>query len=126
MKIKKTTDKIKLEIDEITVFFSPLTYSQKQEVLTIMNKAHKDNDLMSLNDGITLALRYSLKEIKGLTEEDGSTYQLKIQDGTVTEDCINDILNLSVSSKMQQIAGKLLNGVPEDFAIEGVTYSKND
>ncbi len=125
MKVYKLTDKISLKIDEIEIKFSPLSYQQKQEVLSVMTEAQKEGSVAKMNDGIILALKYSLKSVSGLKNDDETDYQITFENEMVSQDSIETILNLPMSSKMQTIAGKLLNGVPSDFEIEGVSYIKN-
>lgn len=126
MKIHKTTDKIPLKIDELEIKFSPLSYHQKQEVIATMTEAQKQNDVSKMNDGIILALKYSLKSISGLKNSDDSDYVFEFEGDKLSQQSVDDLLNLPVSDKFQKIAGKLLNGVPSDFEIEGVSFPEKN
>lgn len=124
MRVYKTTDRLSLDLGELKVVISPLSYIQKQEVQSLMLEGQKNNDVTKMNDGILLALRYSLKEIQGLQDESGD-YKLTLKDGMVAVECMDDLLNIPISGQLMKISGKLINGVPEDFEIEGVSFSKN-
>ena len=77
------------------------------------------------------ALQCSLKEVEGIEESDGSKYELEMEEGIVSKECMNDLLNLEESQEMQLVAISLLNGIPKEFQnpvtgdkLEGVEFVK--
>ena len=69
---------------------------------------------MSAMKGAALALKYSLKEIKGLESEEGE-YQLEVENNMVTDNCIDDLFNIEQGTKLTLVALNLLQGIPESF-----------
>lgn len=123
--IYRTTDKISVKIDDITVKVSPLTYLQKIEVQDLMTKAITEKSMKYAMDGTIKAIKYSLKSINGLTTPDGEDYQLDIEDKQVTDECINDLLNMKYSQKLAAVCASLVHGVGQDI-IDPQTGNKID
>ena len=80
---------------------------------------------------IVKALKVSLKDIKGVVEDDeGTEYKLEFIDGEVSDECINDLLNMPYSNKISTICTSLLAGVPDKILdaegkpLEGVSIVK--
>lgn len=107
-RIYKVTDRITVKIHDITIEISPLTFEQKSVCQALII----GGDHMK---AAFYALQSSLKSIKGIENADGSNYELAMQDGKVTAECVDDLLNLSESTEMQFVALSLLQGVPKEF-----------
>lgn len=116
MRIYKTTDRIKLEIGEgLIVTISPLNRAQKQEIQSLLMNTTR------MVEGASLAVKYAVKDIQGLEDENGEPYRLEFEGGALTEKCIDDLLNLEVSSQLQTVCVNLLNGVSKDLP-QGVSF----
>jgi len=111
-KIYRTTDRIPVQVDDVIITLSPLKYHEKAEIQACVMKG----DAHGATQGAALALKYSIKEIKGVELEDGSEYSLDLgPEGNLTEDCISDLLNLQVFDKLIAVSLNLLNGIPDKF-----------
>lgn len=126
-KIYRRDSRISLNIDGLAVKISPLTFHQKMEVQDLV----LEGTAMSAMKGAALALRYSLKDIKGLKDDDGDDYHLEVENDMVSEECIDDLFNIEQGTKLTLIALNLLQGVPQSFVdpntgepIEGVKVLK--
>lgn len=126
--IYKTSDKIPVKIEDITVKVSPLTYSQKTEVQDLMTKAVSEQSMKYAMDGAILAIKYSLKSVEGLKDANGENYQIEIEDKQVTDECIDDLLNMKYSQKLSAVCASLVHGVGRDILdengqkIEGISF----
>lgn len=126
--IYKTSDKIPVKIDDITVKVSPLTYSQKIEVQDLMAKAVTEKSMKYAMEGTILAIKYSLKSVEGLKDTNGESYQIEIEDKKVSDDCIDDLLNMKYSQKLSAVCASLVHGVGRDILdengqkIEGISF----
>lgn len=126
MIIRKTSDKISLKMGELVVKISPLSQIQKAEINILLTSG----DLKKTMEGSALALKYALKDIEGITNEDGTKYVLdKDQDGNLKDDILDDIMNAPFSEKLIMVAFNLLNGIPSEFIdpetgtkLEGVDF----
>lgn len=128
MRIYKTTDKIPVKIDSITVKISPLTFEQKSEVQGLI----LEQNPLSIVKAARLCIKSSVKEIDGVENEDGSAYQLQFEEnGALTDQCVDDLLNIDQDDKLSLVCTSLLNGIPRDFIdpqtgqkIEGISIQK--
>lgn len=131
MKIFKTTDRLKVKIDGVTVYLAPLNFEQKSEVQGLMVKASK-GDTQSGLAGARLAVKYSLKKVDGVEDFDGNKYELELEDNVITDDCLQDIINSTMSEKLQITACTILTGIPSKIIdpitklpLKGVSILKN-
>ena len=106
------SDRIPVKIHDMTVKISPLSYDVKSACQSlIMNGNHME--------AAVYALKNSIKEIDGLENEDGSKYQLQFSEGQISQDSIDEILNVPGSDEMQLVAISLLQGIPKEFVDPG-------
>lgn len=131
MRIFKSTDRVKIKIDDVTITVTPFTYEQKIEVQSIMLQAAEGNIIKGI-EGAKLALKYSLKEIEGVELMDGSSYELELENGVLTDECVEELLNSEITTKLTLISIALLTGIKSEFLdpqtgkkLEGVSLVKN-
>jgi hypothetical protein len=115
-RIYKTSSRIEVKIEDLSIFISPLSYHQKMELQDLMVKAAA-GDMDAAMKAIVKALKVTLKDIRGVVtvneNNEDVPYVLEFQDGEVTDDCINDLLNMPVSNKITAVCTSLLGGVPD-------------
>lgn len=105
--VYKVSDTFEVKIDSITVSMSPLDHKIKADMQSSVIAGKP-------MDAAVIALRHSIKGIKGLKNVDGSAYQLEFEaDGSLKEEHIDDLLNIPESVSLNVIAIGLINGVPE-------------
>jgi hypothetical protein len=105
--VYRINDKIDLKIDDIIVSISPLNYKIKADMQSFVMAGKPMN-------AAVLALKNSVKAIKGLKNVDGSNYELEFEaDGSMKESCVDDLLNIPESGKLNVIAISLINGMPQ-------------
>lgn len=103
MKILKTTDKVKLTIPDstISVVISPLSAKQKLEISSKM-KMVKGEEIPDYNAQGMLLIKYSLKEVYGISDYEGNDYKLEFElngDG-LTENCVDDVSSILSESNL--------------------------
>lgn len=121
-KIYRTTDRIEIKIGDITVKIAPLSLIQKNEVQSIMLEGQKNSDLQKLNAAILLAVSYCLKDIQGLEDIEGNSYQLQFENNKLTEQCVDDLMNMEETPNLLKVCSAFVAGVPKKFEIEGVEF----
>lgn len=131
--IYRKNDRVSVVIDGIEVKISPLTHAQKTELQDHMMKA-VNGDMGAAMDSVRLSVKYCLKDIKGVfyLDDDGEKreYRLEIEDGSLSDDCIDDVLNMPISAKLNSVCASMLAGVPdaildnEGQPIEGIKIKK--
>lgn len=129
MRIYKTTQKIEVKIDKISIFISPLTYNQKMELQGLMMKA--STDMGQAMELVKKAMSMAIKDINGVVIEDengkDTDYKLDFNGTELSDDCINDLLNMPISNKISSVCSSLLAGIPDRILdqngepIEGIT-----
>lgn len=116
MILYRTSDLISVKIDDITVKVRPLSHQQKTELQSHMMKA-VNGDMNEAMIGVKKALSFALKDIKGVyyyEDADKREYTLEFNDNKeLADSCIDDILNLPISNKLNAVCAALLQGVPE-------------
>lgn len=119
-------DSRQLKIDSITVTIQPLDYKVKSDMQSLI----MDGRAM---DAAILGIKNGIKEIKGLVLPDGSEYELgRDEKGILDDDTVNDLLNIPESAKINLVAIRLLDGMPQrEFidpqtgeTLEGVSFVK--
>jgi hypothetical protein len=121
-RIYRTADRIALKIDDLTVKISPLSLHQKTQIQQAMIDGKSENSLEKATQGIALALKFGLKDIVGLENADGSPYALQFDDSGLTEECINDLMNIQQRDKLILVCSSMANAIPSSFNIEGVEF----
>ena len=119
MIVYKVTDRIPVKIGEITFWVSPLTFSQRNELASYaqMKGGVENIDNMKV---VMSVLKFSLKQVDGLTCADGSPYVLELgQDGCATDDAIGEIMGISGADKLIT-AASMLAGQIKEHDIKGV------
>lgn len=133
MRIHKTSDKISIKIDDITIKISPLTQLQKSELQGHMVKA-VNGDMNEAMKSVQKSMKFAIKDIDGVEYENDEgeiePYKLELEDGMLTDECVDDLLNLPISNKLSSICSTLLGGVPDKILdangkeIEGIKILK--
>lgn len=135
MRLYKTSDKISIKIDDIEIKVSPLNQLQKNELQGHMMKAvngNMDEAMLSVQK----AMKFCIKGISGVEYEDEGgdlkSYELEFEEGMLSDDCIDDLLNLPVSNKISSVCSALLGGIPNEILdadgkpIEGIKILKKE
>lgn len=118
--VYRITDKVDIKVDDIVVTISPLNYKIKADMQACVMAGKP-------MDAAVLALKNSIKGIKGLKLHDGSEYELEFEsDGSLKEDCITDLLNIPESDKLNVIAISLINGMPQGEFLDPQTKKPMD
>lgn len=111
MKIYKVTDKIPVKIDTLEFKISPLQHIQKTNIQREILKAEQ-GDPFALMDAAKLAIKYAVKEVKGITDQDDNEYVLEFENGELTENCVDDLLNADQEQKLSLVCMGLVKGIP--------------
>ena len=126
MRIYSKTDRIKVKIDEVVFTISPLSYKQKIEVQSLFTSGKQF-------EGSILSIRMAVKDIEGVEDAQGNAYKLKFENELISEDCIDDILNIENSMKLQLTCAELINGIPKEIIhpvtgerVEGIKIINNE
>lgn len=114
MKLYRLSDRITVDINGVKVQLSPLTFAQKTEIQQHMFKAAKGDVVASL-DGAKLAVAYSLKAIDGVEDMAGNKYELRHENGTVTQECLEELFNSEMAGQLVTVCVSLLASIPKEF-----------
>ena len=97
---------IKVKICDAVFGITPLTLSQKNEITTMLANLKQENQLEAVQvmlQATRIALKYSVKSLDGVYDSDNNKYDLTFDnDGTLSDDCIEDLSNFEYSDKLTQ------------------------
>lgn len=115
VRIYKLTDRVTVKIDELEFKLAPLSFDQKRDISSttkiVNGKAVEDHIA-----GTQKAIKYSVKEVKGLETMDGSEYELSFDDnGNLDDVCVGELLNIPMNSKLMLVCNSLLAGIPDEL-----------
>lgn len=111
VKIYKTTDRLSVKIDSLKFKLAPLSFDQKAEIQSYLISG----EAMAVVKAAKLAIKYSVKDIQGVENLDGSPYELEMENGSVSDSCIDDLLNIDQDGKLSLVCTSMLQGIPTDF-----------
>lgn len=118
--VYRITDTFDLKIDNVVVKLSPLNYKIKSDMQAYVISGKP----MS---AAVLALKHAIKGISGLQLSDGSEYSLEFDaDGSLSENSVNDLLNIPESSKLNLVAISLIHGMPQGEFLDPQTGKQLD
>ena len=122
-KVYRLSDRIRLKVDDIEVVIGPLSIHQKSEVEAVSSAS-------GLLKATLVAMKYAIKDVKGLVDMNNQPYELKRnEDGSLSDESLDDLFNLEMSFKLSSIALQLINTIPSEFVdintgkkLEGVEF----
>lgn len=114
-RIYKKTDRIKVQIDDVTVTLAPLSLEQKQSGQSMILNGQKNKDDHSITKGVIQFIKWSLKDISGVEDEDGKPYKLQFHNDEVSDESISDLLNLELHPKLMTVCSALAITIPKVF-----------
>lgn len=104
--IYRINDTFELKIGTLVVKLSPLDYKVKADMQANVLAGRP-------MDAAVLAIRHSIKGVSGLKLPDGSDYELEFnENNSLTENSVNDLLNIPEASKLNMVAISLIHGMP--------------
>jgi hypothetical protein len=124
VKIYRPADRIEVKIGEVVVKLAPLTLHQKTAIQAAMMEGRKSGDIREATRGIALAMKYSLKSIKGLHDSDENEYALQFNGQELSDECVDDLMNIEISNQLALVCSSMAAGVPKSFNLEGVEILK--
>ena len=108
MKVYSLKDRITVDIDGVSFKLAPLSYKQKIEIQNMLTTGQE-------SEGTIKAVQYSLKDVEGLTDSNDNEYELRFDDNGLTEDCLDEILNIETSMKLVTTCVTFINGIPKQI-----------
>lgn len=114
-RIFKRSDRILVKIDDIVVKLAPLTLHEKTEVQMALLQNKGSLDIREATRGMAMAIRFSLKGVDGLEDSDGNPYKLQFENDVLTDACLDDLMNLELTTKLALVCIGMVNGVPSEF-----------
>ncbi|MGB0452604.1 MAG: hypothetical protein ACPGJV_02735 [Bacteriovoracaceae bacterium] len=119
-KILRLTDTIKLGVEEVTFHLRPLSKEQKEEISNCITMVEGEPSI-DVAKSNSLYLKFALKDIEGVEGFDGEPYVLtKNEQGLLTDECIEEVLQLNHREKLVMAAYQMLETIPDEF-IHSVT-----
>jgi hypothetical protein len=115
LRVPRMTDRYKITFGDISFLIAPLSRGQKSEInqCSVINEG---NTTTYLFESQALYLKYGLKKIEGAQDFHGKPYRLSFaENGGLTDDCLDEVLNICGKEEIMAVAWQLLEGVPEEI-----------
>lgn len=107
--IYQISDRINVNVGGVDVKIRPLTRKEKADVQSKII----DGEYL---EATALAMKCAIKDVAGLKMADGSDYKLKFEDDNLTDETVDNLLNLEIATELGQLCIKLTNGIPKEVA----------
>ena len=123
--VYRTSDRVTLKIDDVTLKLAPLSYSQKMKIQGMLMK-ESGTQIENIAETTRALIEFSVKSIDGVHYSDGEKFELEFDEGKLSEDSIDNLLNMEISEKLQISLMQLTQGIPTKITdqkgneIEGV------
>lgn len=121
MRIYKTSDRIPVYIDDVCFIVSPLSFQQKSEITSMIQKAK--GDPVAIQQAMMETLRLAIKDVQGFKNEDGSDWRPDFEGGKLSVESVNTIMNVELASPAISYISSFLNAVPSQLP-DGVSLQK--
>lgn len=115
-RIYRLTDRIKYKIGEVEIQISPLSVHDKATLHSYLKKTQAGDD-KAIVDCSVKAIKYAVKAISGVENADGTPYELQFEGNSnhLTDECVEDLMNLSESPNMIVLCSQLVAGIPNEL-----------
>lgn len=124
---------IKSDEDEIRFTFKQLNYFQRNKVATKSTAYESGKLYLDVGLQVFYNLKYGLKNVEGLSGENGEPYKLRFDGEELTDDCVDELLACPISDKIIYAARDLSGAIPKEITdpvtnkpIEGIEVIKSD
>jgi len=122
--IYRTSDRIEIKIDDFKIKIKPMSFEEKSQVIAEIQKAQSTKDMASLQKASLMPIKLALKSIEGVEDINGEPYSLQFDENNhLTDECLNEVLSLS--EKLTQVCMTTLNGLPNEWQIDGVSFTSS-
>lgn len=110
--IYQKDDLITLKIGELLFKIKPLSYMERVEILATANM-QEGSVIQNAAKATFLAMKYAIRGFSGAKLSDGTDYKISFDDnGNLSEDSIDDLLNIQENQVLGFALNNFLKGVP--------------
>ena len=120
MIIYRPSDRIDIELGDLIVTLSPLTFEQKSDVFETQVKAGEQ--VQDQTKSSRKAIAYSVKDVKGAKSWDGEDFSLEFEGGKLSSDCVDVMMSIPDTAELIKAIGTIVRG--EDIKTSGVKLVK--
>jgi len=110
--IYRTTDRVLVEIEDISLKFAPLSEGDKMKLINLFSTTDFSKDPAAALKHSKELIMLTLKDVDGVELSDGSKWHLEFEEGKVKSSSIDELLSLDLAQKIVIVAGQFLRSVP--------------
>ncbi len=99
MKVLRVTDRISVKENGVEFIVSPLTHGQKMEISDCL-KVKAGQETVDYQKTAMLTLKFTIKEVHGLTNYDETPYQLEFKDDYLTDNCVSELMGALAQTQL--------------------------
>lgn len=112
-KILKMSDRLKIKVGEVEFLIAPLNQLQKIEITECTKIDKSGNEVFDFIRAQTLLVKYGLKGISGVVDDDGEEYKLEFEGDHLTDDCVSEVFTIKEKEKYVTSHFQCLNEFPD-------------
>lgn len=107
------SDRYRIEAGGVTFTISPLTRGQKIQINDCVKNisGNMEPDIFEMQ---CLYLRFGLKAVEGVTYSDGEPFILTFENGELSDESLDEVLNIPQKAEIMTAAWQFLNGAPDE------------
>ena len=122
----------KIKIGEVTVYCKQLSYRTRSIIGARYTQQKSGDQTQNIVGLLFEVLQHSIKKVEGLVNPDKTEFELKFENGILTEDCLDQLFHVErVGDILQLTASNFLNmRAPDKFVgmdgelLDGVSVEK--
>lgn len=118
-KIYRKTERKKIKFDDVTISFAALSNIEKSQLAAEAGSLTNAGEMLDLS---YKTLKKCVKHVEGVEYGDGESFQLKFdKGGEMTNECLEELLTLSVSNEMLAVSQTLIHQFGANEFIDSAT-----
>ena len=112
----------KIKIGDVTIHCKQLSYRVRSQIGSKYTKQRAGNEIENTVSILFEVLKHSIVKVEGFQKPDGSPYELKFENESLTDDCLDELLYVErVGDILQLCASNFINMKAPDKILDPVS-----
>ena len=114
---KRFNLEITLEEEKVIFTFAQLSYFTRSKIAGMVTSLRQGEVYVDKALECFYNIKYALKDVEGLTDEEGKPYKLSFEKGVdeLTDACVDELLSTEIEDKLLLAAGSLAGAIPKEI-----------
>lgn len=115
IKVYRANSRVSVQIGDAIFKLAPLSQDQKVQLMQYvsMDGGSRVENLAKMS---FMACKFCLKDVSGISFEDGSEYKLELDaDGLVSDKSVSELMNSEISQELLVACQSFMQGIPKQI-----------